>query len=82
MLCLMHNHLYFFIFTYSKITLLIAIFLSLRIYMSNIKGSHYSEEDIQNWGVNDVAQWLISLKLDSCVNDFMSAHIDGQRLLV
>lgn len=50
--------------------------------MSNIKGSHYSEEDIQNWGVNDVAQWLISLKLDSCVNDFMSAHIDGQRLLV
>ena len=62
--------------------LLIAIFLFLRIYMSNIKGSHYSEEDIQNWGVNDVAQWLISLKLDSCVNDFMSAHIDGQRLLV
>jgi hypothetical protein len=50
--------------------------------MPSKKSKAYSEEDIQGWGVDDVSKWLCSNNLESCVKEFKSLQIDGQRLLV
>lgn len=49
---------------------------------SNKGANNISESDVQGWGLDDVAGWLKSNKLESCVEEFRSLQIDGQRLLV
>ena len=41
-----------------------------------------TEEEVQGWGLNEVSGWLKSAKLESCIEEFNSLQIDGQRLLV
>lgn len=41
-----------------------------------------TEEEVQGWGLNEVSGWLKSAKLESCIEEFSSLQIDGQRLLV
>lgn len=41
-----------------------------------------TEEEVQGWGLNEVSGWLKSAKLESCIEEFHSLQIDGQRLLV
>ena len=41
-----------------------------------------TEAEVQTWGMNEVCEWLKSSKLESCIEEFKSLQIDGQRLLV
>lgn len=38
-------------------------------------------EGVQEWDVDEVAEWLEYMKLDDYVDDFRSKHVDGPRLL-
>ena len=43
---------------------------------------NYTQDDVEEWGLQEVSFWLKNHKLDSFVAEFASLQIDGQRLLV
>ena len=50
--------------------------------MPTSKNRQFVEDDVNQWDENGVTTWLRSVKLDFCIEEFRSLHIDGQRLLV